>query len=113
MKVIFGNREIELKSTDIFLLDVDGAQSKPIITQDEFVAFLDAYSKWDENESDDSVWTNWGQHITAKYHDLYDWDGGVYGVFLLRNGIMYGEHGRAITKDGTFCKQLFEETIAA
>lgn len=111
MKVIFGNREIELKSTDIFVLDVDCAQSEPVITQDEFVAFLAAESLYNNDDTD--AMAQWADEIGTKYSDLYDWEGGVYGAFLLRNGVRMASDGSAITKEGRFCMKLFEETIAA
>lgn len=114
MKVTFAKREIELKPTDVFTIDVDGATvDLPVITQDEFVAYLAAYSKYQNDDVEDMH--NWINDISVKYSDLYDWDGGVYGVQLIRNGVILTDCGDAIPVNtcGKFSKELFEATLAA
>ena len=114
MKVTFAKREIELKPTDVFILDVDGGTvDLPVITQDEFVAYLAANSKYQNDDVEDMH--NWIGNIIEKYSDLYNWEGGVYGVELVRNGVMLTDFGDAIPVNtcGKFSKELFEATIAA
>lgn len=113
MKVTFAEREIELKPTDVFILDIDSDVNLPVITQDEFVAYLAANSKYQNDDVEDmQIWIG---NISEKYSDLYNWEGGLYGVEIVRNGIILGEGGDAIPVNtcGKFSKELFEATLAA
>ena len=113
MKVTFAKREIELKPTDVFVLDIDSDVNLPVITQDEFVAYLAANSKYQNDDTDDLI--AWTSDISEKYSDLYNWEGGLYGVEIVRNGVILTECGDAIPVNtcGKFSKELFEATIAA
>lgn len=110
MKVTFAEREIELKPTDRFVLDVDGACTDPYITLEEFLEYCNSTNQ------DESL-GEWAAKMFGKYVNQYEFEGGVYGAFIVRNNVALDDCGQAVIynsdKEEQFSKELFEETLAA